>query len=149
MIANSVRYFKKGDGNIKKYKVKVTVGYSDVIEVEAKTDDEAKEKTREIVGSDDYDSYYLENFEFDKYEIVSSEPIDEIRIELEQGYFSIYDTTIIWEYTYKGDEMIKETIVGYYHGEPTKEDLKKFAYRGVSGVIGLDSVFDSATTERR
>ena len=47
--------------------------------------------------------------------------------ELEQGYIPEMDVTIIWEYTYQNGELIKEQIVGYYHGEPNNYNLKQYA----------------------
>lgn len=67
---------------------------------------------------------------------------NEIRIKVRQTYLAEMDATIIWEFIYKGEEMIRERIVGYYHGEPTKEDMKNYAFRGVEGVLDLDGIFD-------
>lgn len=127
---------------MKEYKVKVIVSYSDTITVRANNDEEAKNKAREVVAAEDYDSDYLENFEAETYEIVSSKEIDEIKIKLEQTYLFTNDATIIWEYTYKGEEIVRERIVGYYHGEPTVENMKKYAFRGVEGVLDLDDIYE-------
>lgn len=125
---------------MKEYNIKVITAYSDTLTVIANNDDEAKDKARDIVEAPDYESHD-NTFEFETYEIVSVKETDAIRIELEQSYIGRNDATIIWEYTYKGDNLIRERIVGYYHGEPTKEDMKKYAFRGVEGVLDLDDIY--------
>ena len=63
---------------------------------------------------------------------------DEIRFKVGQTYTSENDATIIWEWTYKGDDLIRERIVGYYHGEPDVDSMKEYAFRGVEGILDLD-----------
>ena len=125
---------------MKEYEVKVIVAYSDILTVRANNDDEAKSKARDVVEDPEYESHF-DIFESETYEIISSKEIDTIRIELEQSYLASNDATIIWEYTYKGDDIIRERIVGYQHGEPTKEDMKKYAFGGVEGIIDLDDIY--------
>ena len=128
---------------MKEYKVKVTMANSGIIEVKAETDEEAKDKAREMIACGKTDDTFMDDFEYEKYEIVSSKPINEYRIKLIQTYLASNDCTIIWELIYKGDEMERERIVGYYHGYPTKEDLEAYAYKGVEGIIDDDSIYDN------
>ena len=124
-----------------KYTIKRKTEYYDIIEVEASSDDEAKAKARQIAE----DPEYTDDSVFDQeiYEIISKKEIAPvITIKLDQTYLGENDATIIWEYTYKGEEMIRERIVGYYHGEPTIEDMKIFAFRGVEGTLDLDGIYD-------
>lgn len=63
---------------------------------------------------------------------------DGIRIKIGHTYTRGNDATIIWEWIWKGEKCLRERIIGYYHGEPNKEDTKDWAFRGVEGVIDLD-----------
>jgi len=63
-----------------------------------------------------------------------------VRIKVGQTYTVGNDSTIIWEWTYKGNALIRERIIGYYHGVPNDNDLREFAYGGVDGLLDVDDV---------
>ena len=63
-----------------------------------------------------------------------------VRIKVGQTYTVGNDSTIIWEWAYKGNALIRERIIGYYHGEPNDDDLREFAYGGVDGLLDVDDV---------
>ena len=63
---------------------------------------------------------------------------DEVQFKIGHTYTMCNDATIIWEWIYKGDELIRERIVGYYHGKPDKNETKKYAFRGVEAILDLD-----------
>lgn len=66
----------------------------------------------------------------------------EISVRLEQGYFNEYDVTIIWEYTYLEERLIRERICGFYHGKPTELGLRQYAFKGVEGVLDWPGIYD-------
>lgn len=63
--------------------------------------------------------------------VLSKQP----RKVLEQGYIKDMDVTVIWEYVYADGELTSEKIVGFYHGEPSEENLKTYAYTGTECIM--------------
>ena len=56
---------------------------------------------------------------------------DWITWEIETGYVPELDMTIITQDTYEGGHLVKEEIIGFYHGEPNDEDTKTYSHKGV------------------
>ena len=112
----------------KKYLVKHRETSFNYIEVDdASSDEEAIKKASEIAYSDKYEG--CDKFEEEEFIVVSSKIID--GTELKQEYIERIDATVIIEYTYKDENLIGEQIIGYYHGEPYKDGIKEYAYKGV------------------
>lgn len=51
-------------------------------------------------------------------------------VHYEQAYAPNTDTTFIFRDTYKGEDMIKREVVGFYQGEPTKADFELYKNSG-------------------
>lgn len=118
---------------MKEYAIKAKETTSGIFYIRANSEEEALSKFAELTVDGGYRDMMEEVEEFTT-EIVEYTMID--GAELEQFYLSETDTTIIWEYTYEDGELIKEQIVGYYHGKPTEENMKQYAYHGVIGRLG-------------
>lgn len=96
----------------------------------------------DINGSvDGFEKYVKSGFRNDSGEVEYVTRKD-IYIKLEQAYWASYDCTIIWEYVYYGNEMARERICGYYHGKPTKERMKEFAFRGVECTLDIPGIYN-------
>lgn len=92
-----------------------------------------------LIGNGDYEfCWHPSDVELKELGWVKREVKQEIRIKVDQTYTAGNDATIIWEWIYKGEDLIRERIVGYYHGKPNKEDMKECAFRGVEGILDLD-----------
>lgn len=113
----------------KQFEIKVTQVTCGFYYMDGNTEEEAIANMEKEMERPDWTG--PEEFVQEKVEVVGYKMID--GTDLEQFYMSEIDTTIIWEYTYENGKLIKEQIVGYYHGEPTKENMKQYAYHGVIG----------------
>lgn len=113
---------------MKEFKIKYCQTCSDVFKVKAMTEDEAIDMVREMVNTPEY--YGPENFETENYEVIEHKILTGTKFE--QGYIPEMDSTVIIKYQYENGELIKETVVGYYHGEPYEGGIKDYAMRGVT-----------------
>ena len=118
--------------NEKLYEVKVTQVTCGYYYMHGGNEEEAVKNMRNEMERPEWTG--PEEFVSEKVEVVGYKMIN--GTDLEQFYLGETDTTIIWEYTYEDGELIKEQIIGYYHGEPNSENLERYAYKGVIGRMG-------------
>lgn len=116
----------------KEYTLKVTETTSGIFYIRAASKEKAVEKFLDETDDGGYRDMMetVENFTVD---IVGEEIID--GTEIEAFYLGETDTTIIWEYFYERGVMVREQIIGYYHGTPDEENTKEYAYHGVIGLV--------------
>lgn len=56
------------------------------------------------------------------------------RASLLTAYDPHMDITIVFEATYEGEELISQTCVGWYYGEPTDEETREAASHGMQAI---------------
>lgn len=56
------------------------------------------------------------------------------RASLLTAYDPYMDITTVFEATYEGDELISQTCVGWYYGEPTDEETREAACQGMQAI---------------
>lgn len=100
--------------------------------IRANSEEEALQKFNEMTEDGGYRDM-MENVDSFTTEIVEHRVMD--GTDIETGYISEMDMTVIIQYTYKAGVPIAEQIIGFYHGEPNDKDTKEYVGKGIAAIM--------------